>query len=307
MGEEWRKFLLFGYYLVNFYYRDKEWTRDRFSKIFLMEGDQFASWEGYLNSSVYKELFEDLEEYYLKAINMNESDDPKNRKLSKLLDEILSAHLALAFIYFKDFDFKHPLFIKFWEKENPKRQKEFFSFIGKHCLSRGKAGDKWFKENKVKKKKIFGFWDWILENKKITDTKIFSGFGFWINPERDVINEKKNKVVSKIAKTIEKSEGDIDWDYGFIQRLPDFAKKDPQNTLSIIGNYFLNKDKNLNQHRNLPIFHIDEEIKEALDIIYKENNVLEPKVKELINLLIEKGSNAFWGLKDVIEKNPNGS
>ena len=296
---------LFGHYLASFYYRDKEWIRDRFPKIFLMDGDQFASWEGYLNSSVYKEIFEDLQDYYSKAISINESDHPKERKLAKPLDEILSVHLALAYIYFEDFDFKHPLFIKFWEKESPERQKEFFSFIGRHCLSCGDAGDKWFEENKVDKKKILKFWDWLLENRNITDPKIFSGFGFWINPDKEILDDKI--LVKKIARTIEKSDGDINWDYGLMQRLIKFAEIDPKNTISIIENYLLDKDKNPNQHRGVPMFHADEEIKEALNIIYQENKELKQDVEKLIDLLIEKGSQIFWGLKDVIEKDSDGN
>ena len=45
-----------------------------------------------------------------------------------------------------------------------------------------------------------------------------------------------------------------------------------------------------------------EEVKGALDIVYKnKNNELKQEVEKLINILIEKGSSVFWDLKDVLE------
>ena len=60
---------------------------------------------------------------------------------------------------------------------------------------------------------------------------------------------------------------------------------------------------NLNQNRRAPLFSIDGEIKQSLEIIYKNGDVtLKEKVVGLINNLIEKGSSMFWGLKDVIKE-----
>lgn len=40
-----------------------------------------------------------------------------------------------------------------------------------------------------------------------------------------------------------------------------------------------------------------------LDVIYKnKNSELKQEVKKLINILIEKGSSAFWDLKGVLKK-----
>ena len=108
-------------------------------------------------------------------------------------------------------------------------------------------------------------------------------------------------MIKRIAKSLELSKGDIDWDYAFLQRLPAFAKADPENTLLSIKNYFLDSNNNLNLRHKTPILR-QEEVKGALDIIYKnKNSGLKQEVEKLINVLIEKGSSVFWDLKGVLE------
>ena len=93
----------------------------------------------------------------------------------------------------------------------------------------------------------------------------------------------------------------MDWDYAFLKRLPAFAKADPENTLLAVKNYFLDIDDNLNLRHKMPILR-QEEVKGALDIIYKnKNSGLKQEVEKLINVLIEKGSSVFWDLKGVLE------
>jgi hypothetical protein len=127
------------------------------------------------------------------------------------------------------------------------------------------------------------------------DPKAFAGFGFWVNPNKEVIDEKV--IIKNLVETIKKSKGKIDWDYGLTQRIKVFAKIDATNTLKIIKNYLL-LDEELNPNRRSPLFSLEHEIKEALTIIYR-NPTLKNSVKNLINTLIEKGSSMFWGLKDV--------
>jgi hypothetical protein len=43
------------------------------------------------------------------------------------------------------------------------------------------------------------------------------------------------------------------------------------------------------------------QIGEPLEIIYQNNDLKQP-VENLINALIERGSNTFWGLKEVLKK-----
>jgi len=289
-----------GRYLATFYFRDKEFIAGLFPEIFPVKNPEkkdiyLATWEGYLSNTLYDKLFIELKDYYSFAISFN-PDDYTQRKYLKGLDETLAVHLALAFIYL-GLNIGDPLFEQFWENKNTKRQKEFVSFIGQKCFARNQ-NDGEEKEHKIDNKKLLEFWDWALQN--VTDPEVLSGFGFWINPDKEVLDD--NIAIEKLAETIKKSDGDIEGDYGFVQRLPDLAKKNGEKILQIITNYLLDSKGNLNQHRRTPIFAIDEEIKESLSIIYRnQNQDIKKKVEELINSLIEKGSNMFWGLKDVIK------
>jgi len=289
-----------GQFLASFYFRDIPFIKSLLPKIFPKaetgkEKLYFSTWEGYLASSLYKELFDELRSYYEYAIKINPDSYP-DRKYLKGLDETLAAHIALAYAHF-DFNNDDTLFDLFWKTPNETRHYEFVSFIGRTCITRSQAGDAWFAENKVSKEKLIGFWDWIIATDISIEPKAFSGFGFWINPDKEVINEKI--IIKNLSLTLEKSEGEIDWDYGMTRRVKTFAEIDPANTLEVIRHFLLH-DGELNSHRRAPLFSIDSEIKEALEIIYK-TDTLKPKVEELINLLIEKGSSVFWGLKDILD------
>lgn len=288
-----------GQFLASFYFRDIPFIKSLLPKIFPKteagkEKLYFATWEGYLASSLYKELFEELASYYEYAVKTNPDAYP-DRKYLKGLDETLAAHIALAYAHF-DFNKDNPLFVLFWKTPNETRHYEFVSFIGRTFITRSQAGDAWFAENKVSKEKLIDFWDWILAADIKIEPKAFSGFGFWINPDNEVIDEKI--IIKNLPPTLEKSEGEVDWDYGLTRRMKVFAEIDPASTLEVIRHFLLH-DGELNTHRRVPLFSIDSEIKEALEIIYK-TDALKPKVTELINLLIEKGSSVFWGLKDVL-------
>lgn len=291
-----------GRYLPSFYFRDKDFISSLFPEIFPRNDPDkkdiyLATWEGYLSNTLYDKLFVALKDYYSHAITLNPEDYTK-RKYFKGLDESLAVHIALAFAHL-DLKIGNPLFEQFWKKTNIARHKEFISFIGRSCLTRSQAGDEWLKENKVSKKRLVEFWDWVLEN--VSEPKALSGFGFWVNPDKEILDD--NTVVKKMAQTLKKSDGNIDWDYGLFKRLSVFAEKDESKTLEIISNYLLNSNGNISQDRRTSLLY-DNEIKESLDIIYKNGNVsTRQKVVNLISTLIEKGSSAFWYLKKVINEN----
>ncbi len=293
---------LFGYHLPSFYYRDKLWIK-RLLKV-ILPGEKSkkhlytAAWEGYLSQNLYKEIFfdSDFQKLYGRGVDLTDDDFPPYQKHFKDPENAIGIHLALAFIYFPEFGFEHNLFKKFWKTKRPKSHKEFISFIGNSCLSNEVAGDEWFEKNKIDKGKLIELWNWALKN--VSDPKILSGFGSWINPNREILDD--NFVVEKIALTIQKTGGYIDWDYGLFMRLPFFAEKNKGKTLEIISNYFLNSKGKLNQNfRKFQLY--EEEIKRAMIIIYKNGDEkIREKVKILIDTLIREGSNIFWGLKEVI-------
>ncbi len=291
-----------GRYLATFYFRDKEFVISLFSEIFSKDDPKkkdiyLATWEGYLSNTLYDKLFVELKDYYSYAITLDPKDYTQ-RKYSKGLDESLAIHIALAFAHL-GLDIKDPLFVQFWSTPNVKRHQEFISFIGRSCLTRDQASDQWLSENKVRKEKLIKFWDWALKN--VSEPKALSGFGFWINPDKEILAD--SIVIEKMAETLKKSDGNIDWDYGLIKRLPIFAEKNGDKTLEIISNYLLDSKNNLNQNRRAPLLY-QTEIKDALSIVYKNGKrETKQKVAGLINILIEKGSNVFWSLKEIISEN----
>ena len=289
-----------GRYLGVFYFRDKDFVKEMLPDIFPKDDparkDMYlASWEGYLSNTLYDQLFTEFKEYYEHAIGLDPATYT-DRKYTKSLDELLAVHLSLAYIHL-GFKIGDPLFDLFWKTPNATRHYEFASFIGRSCLTRDQAGDEWLKEHNVSKERLIEFWNWMLTTELPIEPKAFAGFGFWVNPNKEVIDEKI--IIKNLAATLKKSDGEIDWDYGLTQRLKVLAEVDPANTLEIIRNYLL-KDGELNPHRRSPLFSLEHEIKEALSVIYKVPT-LKNAVKELIDTLIEKGSSSFWGLKDVLE------
>jgi hypothetical protein len=290
---------LIGYHLGAFYYRDIPFIKESLPSIFPKDepGKEklyFASWEGYLSGTLYQELFEELSEYYEYAVRIPIENYP-DRKYSKGLDETLAAHLALAYAHF-DFNLEDTLLDLFWKTPNETRHYQFASFIGRHYLTRDRASDEWLEEEKVSKLKLIHFWDWILRTEIPLETKTFSGFGFWINPTKEIISDQVT--VEKMAASLKKSNGEIDWDYGLMQRLRKFAEVNPEKTLEIIRSLLLlNGDLNPN-HR--VYFDASGQIKEPLTTIYKIPNLKKP-VEELVNSLIEKGSSTFWGLKEILD------
>jgi len=291
-----------GRYLPSFYFRDKEFIVGLFPEIFPKDDPAkkdiyLASWEGYLSNTLYDKLFVELEDYYSHAITLDPKDYTQ-RKYSKGLDESLAIHIALAFAHL-GLEIEDPLFVQFWDMPNVKRHQEFISFIGRSCLTRDQASDQWLSENKVSKEKLLKFWDWALKN--VTEPEALAGFGFWVNPNNEVLDE--NLVIEKMAQTLEKSDGDIDWDYGLLRRLPIFAEKNREKTFEIIWHFLLDSKNNLNQNRRAPLMY-ETEIKDALKIIYKNGDAtLKQKITDLINMLVEKGSSMFWNLKDVLNEN----
>jgi hypothetical protein len=291
-----------GRYLASLYFRDVNFITGLFSEIFPKDDPSkkdiyLAAWEGYLSNTLYDKLFAALIDYYGHAITLDPKDYTK-RKYSKGLDEALAIHLALAFVYF-GLGFDDPLFVQFWDVENITRHEEFVSFIGRSCLTRDSAGDDSANESKIDKNKLIKFWEWALVN--ISEPKVLSGFGFWVNPNLDKEVLDDGVVIKKMAETLKKSGGMIDWDSGLLRRLPLLAKKNMRTTFEIIISYLLDPNGNINQNRRIPLLY-QAEIRDALEVIYgSRDGVLRQKVVDLVNTLIEKGSSTFWDLKEIFK------
>jgi hypothetical protein len=287
-------FFMFGHYLPSLYFRDTEWIRGLLPQIFPADSDKkdlyLAAWEGYLTTNLYKELFVELQDFYSRAIGLNTEDYTK-RRYFKDLDEALATHLALAFVHFADFSIESDLSQAFWQKQNTKRHKEFISFIGRHCISRERA-DLWIKENKIDLEKLKLFWDWVLQNCK--DKETFTAFGFWIKAESPVLEQKW--LAERIKKTLEKTSGEIEWDYGLTESLPALAKADPKETLNILRLY-LSQEIAPNKRRGW--IYVEQNLVEVFRTLY-----MNPPTREgtyaLINDLLPLGNGQFWKLKEVL-------
>lgn len=288
---------LFGHYLAFVYSRDKNWIRKLLPEMFDFNGPKFdlslATMEGYLAQNIFKDLFQELGEYYSMAIDLKK-ENYTPREYFVNLDEALAAHLALAYIHYSDFTIKTELFEKFWNSESIERQEKFISFIGRYIISRDNAKE-WMSKNNVESvKKFEELWDWILEQK--IDSKVYKSFGFWFDSEWEVFDNKWQ--AEHVRKTLEKTDGEVDWDHNLQESLPAFAKASPEEALKICKLYFL--DYLAKKAENQGWIHIDDKILGVFKTLY-ENLSTKQGTLDLINVLLPYGNGVFWKLKDVIK------
>lgn len=288
-------FFLFGHYFPSFYFRDRKWARNFFGKLFdfspVRRDLSLAAWEGYLANNLYKELFQDLEVYYLQAIELDKNDSTP-REYFKDIDEALATHIALAFMHFPDFTLESRVFQRFWKKEFSKRHKEFVSFIGRYAISRDQAKI-WIEQNKIDSKKLEKFWDWIL--KESIDARVLEAFGFWTDAEWGVFDSAWQ--TEHVFETLKKTKGIIEGDHKFQQALLVYAKASPEKTIEILRLYLL---ENLaKKTENQEWIYIADEISDVFRVLY-ENSATKKKTYDLINDLLPHGNGLFWKLKEVI-------
>jgi hypothetical protein len=288
-----------GHYLASFYFRDKSMIRNMFELIFPRDKGQeenfFAAWEGYLSTSIYKELFIELQKYYKYALKIDSSLYPKRHK-KRDVDQGVANHLALAFAHFDEVQYtaddRHPLLETLWSGEDVKKQKEFISFLGRGIISHGNADEKWFEEKNVDLEKLKDFWTLILSRKDLEDD-VYSAFGFWVNHKEDIFDY--NWLAGMMAETLTRSNGKIDWEFGTLKKALEFAKVNPSKTLIILEKYLL--DGILSDSTDKKWFYLDEEKKSAFEELYETKPT---ETKALINKLLEKGGRLFWDLKDIV-------
>ncbi len=292
---------LFGHYLPSFYFRDVAWFKqDILHLIFPAEeikADLFlAAWEGYLSTNLYEELFFDpeIQKLYEKAVTLS-PDKYTKRKYAIELDEGIATHIALAFAYYEDFGFDHPLFKAFWNIQNIERHSKFVSFIGRSVISGDNTKARELLQKKSwSKQRLKDFWTWILDSKQ--DTKLLAEFGFWINTKNNVFDDLQ-WLAAQVHKTLEDSQGVLDWEYGLVKSIVPLAEAAPLDTIVILRLYLLEGGISTGQSR-IP-FSVDKEWFEAFKILYN-NPDTKADTYALINDLIRDGSSTFWKLKEVL-------
>jgi hypothetical protein len=287
---------LYGYYLPFFYYRAVEPVKELFPEMFTKGPETIhlylAAWEGYLGRSLFKEVFDELQNEYERAINNDPSIYPK-RSYSTDLDEGLAVHLALAYIHFKDFTLDSKLFKMFWQAKNKKRHQEFVAFIGRHIISRETPKDFLKEHPEVEVNKLMQFWDWLLANE--TDPDVFAEFGFWMNTT-DGLYEDVPALTRRIRATLEKSNGRVNWEIRLMDSLPLLAEKAPVDTVEILRLYFTPLDMSP-QYRDF--MHVDADLVKIFRKLY-QNPATNTQTHRLIDELLPLGNGAFWQLREVL-------
>ncbi|MDO8569833.1 MAG: hypothetical protein Q7R89_03650 [bacterium] len=289
---------MFGHYLPSFYFRDKGWMQGLLSQIFSIEPEKknlyTASWEGYVSTNLYEEIFfnPDIQKLYKRGLALMDVDYPKQKHF-KEPDEGVAVHIALAFMHFSKFGFDHDLFKKFWSIPNAENHKEFISFIGRHFISR-ESSVEWIKHNKVDIEKLKKFWDWALKN---CSADALTGFGFWINVERSVLDTKW--LAQHARQTLEKTKGYVEWEYGLMRSLTAFAKEAPEDTLAILRAHLLEE---VAKHEPVRTWlHIDAEVFDTFKELYK-NEATKEGVRALINDILPYRNGMFWSLKSILDE-----
>lgn len=291
---------MFGHYLPTFYFRDKAWLQRLLPHIFPIDPEKkyfyIAAWEGYLANALYEEIFlnPEIQKLYMRGLALTDAEYPKQEHFIKL-NEGIAIHLALAFMHCEKFGFGHPLFNAFWKKEDPDLHAEFISFLGRKYVSGSNVNVNIFlKKESRSKQRLKDFWDWML--KDYENPRPFAKFGFWISLEKDIF--EPIWLAERVKNTLKKTKGALDWDYGLVKSINQFAKEAPEEALEITRLYLLEGGLSGMNHRIT--FHIDNEWSEALKVLHN-NPATQSGTYTLINDLIQEGGSAFWMLKKIIE------
>jgi hypothetical protein len=291
---------MFGHYVPVFYLRDEKWVRGLLPKIFPTNSDKInfykAAWEGYLANNLTKEIIDDPE--FQKLYKRGISEDLKydfNQKHFKDPNEGLAIHLALAFTHFEDYGLDNELLKMFWEKGKTEQQASFVNFIGRMFISgNNERANKLLETNPQTKDRIKKLWDYLLKN--YSEPAIFKQMGFWMNLEKNIFDPKW--LANHIRRTLEKTGGMIDWDYGLIKTIYKLSQEAPEETLEIARLTLL--EGGIRRGDRRPSLHIDNEWYGTFQNLY--NQLLEDTYK-LINDLISEGGRNFWILEDIVREN----
>lgn len=291
---------MFGHYLPQFYFRDTTWVQSQLPKIFPDAEDKYhlylAAWEGFLANNLYREMFVDpfFEKLYLRSVGDTQAE--KTRRYFREPDEGLATHVALAFVHYEDARFEHPLFKLFWEKGTLEQRKEFISFIGRSIVSGDNAQiNEYLKKTPSVKELLKTFWDWVLENQ--IEPSLFEEFGFWSHLKKDLFEPAW--LAELIRKTLEKTNGVFDWNYGLSQIGVQLSLDAPEDMLTITKLFFVDGGIKAG-HQRRP-YYVDREWFDVFKNLLSNSNTKAGTV-DLIDQLVREGGSPFWGLKKLVDE-----
>ncbi len=295
---------MFGRYLSNIYFRDKDWTRRLLPLIFSKDAAKTwlysAAWEGYLSARLYGEMISDpaIQHLYQRALFLTDSDFPPRQKHTKEPAEGIAEHLALAFMHFKEFDLDHQLLQAFWKKENPKQHAHFVQSLGRFFILNDDS-EEFFARNPESKNRLKELWDWLLQKQE--NQEVFEKFGLWIDLDNGVFEPAW--LARRVRKTLEKTNGILEWHYENLKPVPQLAEAAPKETLEIARLYLLQSGVHGSEQGTLWHWNHDNKWVEAFEILHS-NPTTEAPATALINRLVGEGGRALWPLKKILIESP---
>ena len=295
---------MFGRYLSIIYFRDKDWTRRLFPLIFSKDAAKIwlysAAWEGYLSARLYGEMITDpaIQHLYQRALFLKDSDFPPRQKHTKDPDESIAEHLALAFMHSKEFGLDHKLLQAFWQKKNPKQHAHFVQSLGRFFILDDDS-EKFFANNPESKNRLKDLWDLLLQKQE--NQEVFEKFGLWIELDKGIFEPAW--LARRVRKTIEKTNGILEWHYKDLTPVPQLAEAAPKETLEIARLYLLQSGVHGNEEETLWHWNYDNKWVEAFEILHSHPTT-KAGATALINRLVGEGGRAFWPLKKILIENP---
>jgi len=295
---------MFGRYLSIIYFRDKDWTRRLFPLIFSKDAAKIwlysAAWEGYLSARLYGEMITDpaIQHLYQRALFLKHSDFPPRQKHTKDPDEGIAEHLALAFMHSKEFGLDHKLLQAFWQNKNPKQHAHFVQSLGRFFILDDDS-EKFFANNPESKNRLKDLWDLLLQKQE--NQEVFEKFGLWIELDKGIFEPAW--LARRVRKTIEKTNGILEWHYKDLTPVPQLAEAAPKETLEIARLYLLQSGVHGNEEETLWHWNYDNKWVEAFEILHSHPTT-KAGATALINRLVGEGGRAFWPLKKILIENP---
>ena len=291
---------LFGFYLPFFYFSDRDWIRKLLPRIFSQEPARkhlyTAAWGGFLARNLYEEMFFDpaIQTLYNLGLELPDVADSPQRQHYSEPGARLAQHLALAFLHYEEFGLDHPLLEAFWKNENPEQHAHFVNFIGRSFISSDKAEES-FEFSQEVKRRIRELWDWLLE--KGEEREVYMEFGLWVNLDKGIFEPVW--LAKRMRKTLERTDGFLEWDNGLVKASPQLAQAAPEDTFEIAQLYLYEGGVRGKNQQVLWLWDSGNEWIEALELLYR-NPSTKVETEDLINKLVGEGGRAFWPLKPIL-------
>jgi hypothetical protein len=287
---------LFGYLLLPVYVSDREWTGTLLDRIFPIERAKrdiyLAAWEGYLTREPFGKLLTRLESYYRRALEIAPSDYTK-RAYHLDLDDGIATHLAIAFVWAPEVTLDTDLLKAFWSIKNPERHIKFISHIGRQCILHT-GGERWVETSPVGTKRLADFWDWALEH--CTDVTILAAFGYWMKPDPLLFDNEW--LAARILRTLEKTNGVIEWQHGVLAALQELAPISPSTVMQCLRLRLVEARAADPAHSGW--VYADDELIKTFRILYREPTS-QKATRKLISDLLPIGNGQFWRLKEAMQ------